>query len=161
MSDGVIFADSILNNIALGDNEPNMEKLREAAQVANIHEWIESTTMGYHTFIGGDHGSISQGQKQRLLIARAVYKNPEFLFFDEGTSALDAQNQQVITRNIESFFKGKTSVIVAHRLSTIRNADQIVVIEEGQIVEKGSHDELIALRGRYFELLTTQLEAAA
>jgi ATP-binding cassette subfamily B protein len=161
MSDGVIFADSILNNITLGDDEPDMEKIREAAQVANIHEWIESTAMGYHTLIGGDHGSISQGQKQRLLIARAVYKNPEFLFFDEGTSALDAQNQQVITRNIEEFFRGKTSVIVAHRLSTIRNADQIVVIEEGQIVEKGSHDELIALQGRYFELLTTQLEAAA
>ncbi len=161
MSDGVIFTDSILNNIALGDDAPDPEKARQAARVANIHEWIESTAMGYHTPIGGDQGSISQGQKQRLLIARAVYKNPEFLFFDEGTSALDAQNQQVITRNMEEFFRGRTSVVVAHRLSTIRHADQIVVIEEGQIIEKGSHDELIALQGRYFELLTTQLEAAA
>jgi ATP-binding cassette, subfamily B, bacterial len=160
MSDGVIFSDTILNNIALGDEEPDMDKMRRAAKVANIHDWIESRPLGYYTPIGGEHGSVSHGQKQRILIARAVYKDPEFLFFDEGTSALDTQNQQTIMKNLEEFFYGRTVVVVAHRLSTIRNADQIVVIEQGQIIEKGTHDELIALEGRYFELLTTQLEAA-
>jgi ATP-binding cassette, subfamily B, bacterial len=160
MSDGVIFTDTILNNIALGDDDPSMDRVRHAAKVANIHEWIETRNLGYHTPIGGEHGSISHGQKQRLLIARAVYKDPEFLFFDEGTSALDVQNQQTIMRNLEDFFHGRTVVVVAHRLSTIRNADQIVVIEEGQIIEKGTHDELLSLEGRYYELLTTQLEAA-
>jgi ATP-binding cassette subfamily B protein len=117
--------------------------------------------MGYHTVIGSEQGSLSQGQKQRLLIARAVYKNPKFLFFDEGTSALDVQNQQVIMRNLETFFEDRTVVVVAHRLSTIRNADQIVVIEDGQIIEKGTHDQLLAAEGRYYDMLTTQLEAAA
>ena len=160
MSDGVIFSDTILNNIALGDDDPDIEKLHLAAKVANIHEWIESMPMDYYTQVGGDFGNMSQGQKQRILIARAVYKNPEFLFFDEGTSALDAQNQHIIMQNLESFFKGRTSVVVAHRLSTIRHADQIVVIEGGKIFEKGTHEELIEKEGRYFELLTTQLEAA-
>lgn len=161
MSDGVIFSDSILNNIAFGDNDPDIDRVHYAARMANIHQWIDSTPLGYYTTIGTEQGNISQGQKQRLLIARAVYKNPEFLFFDEGTSALDAQNQQVILRNLEQFFQERTVVVVAHRLSTIRNADQIVVVENGCIIEKGTHDELLALEGRYHELLTTQLEAAA
>jgi ATP-binding cassette, subfamily B, bacterial len=161
MSDGVIFADSILHNIALGDPDPDLHKVRHAAKIACIHEWITATPMGYHTVIGNEQGSLSQGQKQRLLIARAVYKNPKFLFFDEGTSALDVQNQQVIMRNLETFFEDRTVVVVAHRLSTIRNADQIVVIEDGQIIEKGTHDQLLAAEGRYYDMLTTQLEAAA
>lgn len=160
LSDGVIFSDTILNNIALGDDDPDMDQVHYAAKMANIHNWIDSTPLGYYTTIGNEQGNISQGQKQRLLIARAVYKNPEFLFFDEGTSALDVQNQQIILQNLEDFFQGRTVVVVAHRLSTIRNADQIVVIENGRIMEKGTHDELLALEGRYFELLTTQLEAA-
>jgi ATP-binding cassette subfamily B protein len=161
MSDGVIFTDTVLNNIALGDDNPDIDRAIHAARIANIHDWVETLPLGYHSLVGGEHGNLSQGQKQRMLIARAVYKDPQFLFFDEGTSALDVQNQQIIMKNLEDFFENRTVVVVAHRLSTIKNADQIVVVEEGQIVEKGTHDELIAYRGRYFELLTTQLEAAA
>lgn len=161
MSDGVIFSDTILSNIALGDEDPDLTKARAAAKVANIHKWVESTPLGFHTPIGGEYANLSQGQKQRILIARAVYKNPEFLFFDEGTSALDLQNQQIVLENLKQFFENRTVVVVAHRLSTIRNADQIVVIEEGQILEKGTHNELISLGGRYLELLTSQLELAA
>ncbi len=160
-ADGVIFSDTILSNIALGDDEPNMAQVRAAAKVANIHKWVESTPMGFQTPIGGEYANLSQGQKQRILIARAVYKNPEFLFFDEGTSALDLQNQQIVLDNLNRFFADRTVVVVAHRLSTIRNADQIVVVEDGQILEKGTHHELIAQGGRYLELLTSQLELAA
>ena len=161
MSDGVIFSDTLLNNIALGDPEPDMARVRAAAKVANIHKWVEATPLGFQTPIGGEYANLSQGQKQRMLIARAVYKNPEFLFFDEGTSALDLQNQQVILENLNRLFENRTVVVVAHRLSTIRNADQIVVIEDGQILEKGTHDELINADGRYLELLTSQLELAS
>ena len=161
MSDGVIFSDTILSNITLGDDDPDLTRARAAAKVANIHKWVESTPLGFHTPIGGEYANLSQGQKQRILIARAVYKNPEFLFFDEGTSALDLQNQQIVLENLKRFFDNRTVVVVAHRLSTIRNADQIVVIEEGKILEKGTHNELIALGGRYLELLTSQLELAA
>ncbi len=160
MTDGVIFADTILQNIALGDDDPDMDLVQNAARIANINSWIETTSMGYYSKIGDEYGSISQGQKQRLLIARAVYKNPAYLFFDEGTSALDSQNQQIILKNLNEFFKERTTVVVAHRLSTIKNAHQIVVIEEGQIVEKGNHQELINQKGRYYSLLTTQLESA-
>lgn len=160
-ADGFVFADTFLQNIALGAADIDFERVRMAARVANIHEHIENLPMGYHTPIGSECGGLSLGQKQRLLIARAVYKDPEYLFLDEGTNALDAQNQQVIMQNLREYFRGRTMVVVAHRLSTIRHADQIVVIERGCIVEKGSHEELIALQGRYFELLTTQLEMAA
>lgn len=160
-SDGFVFSDTFLQNIALGADEVDFERVKMAARVANIHEYIENQPMGYHSPIGGESGGLSQGQKQRLLIARAVYKDPEYLFLDEGTNALDTQNQNIIMQNLREYFKGRTMVVVAHRLSTIRHADQIVVIEKGSIVEKGSHDELIALQGRYFELLTSQLEMAA
>jgi len=161
MSDGVIFSDTILGNIALGDAEPDLSRAQAAAKIANIHHWVEATPLGFHTAIGGEFANLSQGQKQRMLIARAVYKNPEFLFFDEGTSALDLQNQQVVLENLKRFFDHRTVVVVAHRLSTIRNADQIVVIEDGQILEKGTHQELITHGGRYLELLTSQLELTA
>jgi ATP-binding cassette subfamily B protein len=159
--DGFVFSDSFLQNIALGATEIDMERVKMAAKVANIQEYIESLPMGYYAPIGGDGIGLSQGQKQRLLIARAVYKDPEYLFLDEGTNALDTQNQHIIMQNLREYFKGRTMVVVAHRLSTIRHADQIVVIEKGSIVEKGTHEELVALQGRYFELLTTQLEMAA
>ena len=160
-SDGFVFSDTFLQNIALGADEIDFERVKMAAKVANIQEYIENQPMGYHTHIGGESIGLSQGQKQRLLIARAVYKDPEYLFLDEGTNALDTQNQNIIMQNLREYFKGRTMVVVAHRLSTIRHADQIVVIEKGSIVEKGSHEELIALQGRYFELLTSQLEMAA
>lgn len=160
-ADGFVFADTFLQNIALGAEEIDVERVKMAARVANIHEYIETLPLGYHTPVNGENGGLSQGQKQRLLIARAVYKDPEYLFLDEGTNALDTQNQHIIMQNLREYFRGRTMVVVAHRLSTIRHADQIVVIEKGCIVEKGSHDELIALKGRYYELLTSQLEMAA
>lgn len=160
-ADGFVFADTFLQNIALGAEEIDVERVKMAARVANIHEYIETLPLGYHTPVNGENGGLSQGQKQRLLIARAVYKDPEYLFLDEGTNALDTQNQHIIMQNLREYFRGRTMVVVAHRLSTIRHADQIVVIEKGCIVEKGSHDELIALQGRYYELLTSQLEMAA
>lgn len=159
-ADGFVFSDTFIQNIAMGDEQLDFERVKMAARVANLHEYIESLPMGYYTTIGKEYNGLSLGQKQRLLIARAVYKNPEYLFLDEGTNALDTQNQNQIMHNLKEYFKGKTMVVVAHRLSTIRHADQIVVIEKGSIVEKGTHEELIALQGRYYELLTSQLEMA-
>ena len=158
--EGFVFTDTFLQNIAMGAEEIDFERVQQAARVANLHEYIESLPLGYHTLIGSEGCGMSQGQKQRLLIARAVYKNPEYLFLDEGTSALDTQNQHIIMQNLREYFQGRTMVVVAHRLSTIRHADQIVVIEQGSIVEKGTHEELIALEGRYFELVSNQLEMA-
>lgn len=159
-SDGFVFTDTFLQNIALGAEEIDVERVKMAARVANIQEYIESLPMGYHTVVGGESGGMSQGQTQRLLIARAVYKDPEYLFLDEGTNALDTENQHIVMENLREYFRGRTMVVVAHRLSTIRHADQIVVIEKGSIVEKGSHDELVAMQGRYYQLLSSQLEMA-
>jgi ATP-binding cassette, subfamily B, bacterial len=157
MQDGFIFADTIANNIAL--KEPvDKQKLLQAAHVANIHEFIMSLPGEYNTRIGQDGIGLSEGQKQRLLIARAVYKNPRYIFFDEATNALDANNERVIMRNLEAFFKGRTVVIVAHRLSTVKNADQIVVLDRGEIVESGVHEELAARRQSYYTLVKNQLE---
>ncbi|MCB9265701.1 MAG: peptidase domain-containing ABC transporter [Lewinellaceae bacterium] len=161
MQDGYIFYDSIAKNIALGDEIIDKKKLLKAVKVANIQSFIESLPLGYNTKIGQEGLGLSQGQKQRLLIARAVYKNPEYILFDEATTALDAYNEMVIMENLEEFFFGRTVVIVAHRLSTVMNADNIVVLEGGEIVEQGNHEELTYLRGAYYQLVRNQLELGA
>ena len=158
MQDGYVFSDTIANNTAESDDRVNKTKLLHAVQVANIQEFIETLPLGYNTVIGARGSGISQGQRQRLLIARAVYKNPQFLFFDEATNALDANNERVIVDNLAQFFKKRTVVVVAHRLSTVKNADQIVVLERGEIVELGTHAELVEKRGAYFNLVKNQLE---
>jgi len=158
MQDGFIFSDTIANNITVSDEFPDKEKLLKAVKIANIQEFIESLPLSYNTRIGLEGVGLSQGQKQRLLIARAVYKNPEYLFFDEATNALDANNEKAIMENLEQFYKGKTVIIVAHRLSTVKNADQIIVLENGGIIETGNHEELTAKKGAYYQLVKNQLE---
>ncbi|MDX1940612.1 MAG: peptidase domain-containing ABC transporter [Saprospiraceae bacterium] len=161
MQDGYIFSDTIAHNIALGDEIIDKQKLLKAVKVANIQNFIESLPLGYNTKIGQDGVGVSQGQKQRLLIARAVYKNPEYIFFDEATTSLDAYNEMLIMENLEEFFRHRTVIIVAHRLSTVVNADNIVVLEGGEIVEQGTHEELTYIRGAYYQLIRNQLELGA
>ena len=158
MQEGYLFSESIARNIAVSDDTPDLERLRYAAQVANIADYIEALPLGYNTVIGQDGQGVSQGQRQRILIARIVYKNPSFLFFDEATNALDANNEKIIVENLSTFYRGKTVVVVAHRLSTVKNADQIVVLDQGEIVEVGNHVELTQKRGKYYELVKNQLE---
>ncbi|TYP72220.1 peptidase domain-containing ABC transporter [Aquimarina intermedia] len=158
MQEGYIFNDTIANNIAVGDNYIDKTKLAHAVDVANIKEFIESLPLSYNTKIGMEGVGLSTGQKQRLFIARAVYKDPKFLFFDEATSALDANNEKVIMEKLDQFFKDKTVMVIAHRLSTVKNAHKIVVLEHGHIVEVGNHQELIAKKGSYFNLVKNQLE---
>ena len=158
MQDGYLFSDSIANNIAPGAENIEKQRLLQAAKIANIDSFIESLPLGFNTKIGGEGHGLSQGQIQRLLIARAVYKDPAYIFFDEATNALDANNEKVILKNLQEFFMGRTVIVVAHRLSTVKNADQIIVIEKGEIVESGTHEELTEKKGAYYLLVKNQLE---
>ncbi|MDR1169944.1 MAG: peptidase domain-containing ABC transporter [Prevotellaceae bacterium] len=158
MQDGFIFSESIAENIAISDETIDKERLFYASQMANVHEFAGELPSGYNTRIGQEGSGLSQGQKQRILIARAIYKEPAYLFFDEATNSLDANNESEIMKNLENFYRGRTVVIVAHRLSTVKNADQIVVLEKGEIVERGAHAELIDKHGAYFRLIQNQLE---
>lgn len=158
MQEGFIFNDTLAGNIAVNDEVIDKVRLKRAVETANIREFIEALPLSYHTKIGADGMGLSGGQKQRLFIARAVYKNPDFLFFDEATSALDANNERIIMENLDTFFKGRTVVVIAHRLSTVKNADQIVVMHQGEVIEIGNHNDLLEQRGSYYNLVKNQLE---
>jgi len=158
MQDGFIFSDTIARNIAVADEVVDKERLLYAVKVANIQNFIEDLPLTYNTKIGNDGIGISGGQRQRILIARAVYKNPEFIFFDEATSSLDAENEKIIMRNLNTFLKNRTALIIAHRLSTVKNADQIIVLDKGEIVEQGDHLDLTKSKGAYYSLVKNQLE---
>ena len=158
MQDGVIFSESIARNIAVDDGEIDEEKLEMAAEIANVKDFVMALPLKFNTNIGRDGMGLSQGQKQRILIARAVYKNPKFIFLDEATNSLDASNERAIVENLDKFYKGKTVVVVAHRLSTVKNADQIIVLDKGKVVETGNHKSLTAKRGAYYKLVKNQLE---
>ena len=158
MQEGYIFNNTIANNIAVGENSIDKKRLINAVNIANIRDYIEELPLRYNTKIGMEGAGLSTGQKQRILIARAVYKNPKYLFFDEATSALDANNEKVIMENLNTFFKNRTAIIIAHRLSTVKNAHQIVVLDQGKIVEIGNHNELVKQKGNYFNLVKNQLE---
>lgn len=158
MQDGFIFADTIENNIAVGQNYPDPERIERALKIANLHDFIKEQPFGLKTKIGTAGKGVSQGQKQRLLIARAVYKNPDYILFDEATNALDANNERIIIDHLSDFFEKRTAIIVAHRLSTVSHADNIIVMDKGEVVEQGTHSELVAKRGFYYELVKNQLE---
>jgi ATP-binding cassette, subfamily B, bacterial len=158
MQDSFIFSDSIAHNIAVGEGQPDIDRLKHAMEIANIRKFVESMPLGINTKIGAEGTGLSAGQKQRLLIARAVYKDPQLILFDEATNSLDANNESDILKNLDLFFKGKTVVIVAHRLSTVKNADQIIVLNNGQITEKGTHKTLTSVQGAYYKLVKNQLE---
>ena len=158
MQESYIFSDTIAKNIALSTDEVDVKRLYDSALLANADEFISALPLGYNTRIGMEGSGVSQGQRQRLLIARAIYKNPKYLFFDEATNSLDATNERIIMENLQKIFQNRTVVIAAHRLSTVMNADNIVVMKKGEIVEQGTHSELVALRGHYYTLVKNQLE---
>ena len=158
MQEGFIFSDTIAGNIGLTDEMPDKQKIDRATETASIKEFVENLPLGYNTRIGNDGHGLSTGQKQRILIARAVYKEPDFIFLDEATNSLDARNEKAIMENLSAFFKGRTVVVVAHRLSTVKNADKIVVLEKGRLVEEGTHRELVETKGAYYNLVKDQLE---
>jgi len=158
LQDGQIFSGSVAENIAFSQDKIDLDRLKFASKIACIDEFVKKLPMEYSTKIGNVGVQLSGGQKQRLLIARAIYKNPQFLLLDEATSSLDAENERIIHNNLQTFFKGKTVVIIAHRLSTVKNADKIIVLKSGKIVEQGSHTELVVLRNEYYNLVKNQLE---
>ncbi|WP_079240464.1 peptidase domain-containing ABC transporter [Chryseobacterium indologenes] len=158
MQEGYVFNDTIAENIAVGEDFIDKQKLRKAVEIANVKDFIEGLPLSYNTKIGNEGVGISGGQKQRLFIARAVYKSPDYILFDEATSALDANNEKVIMENLEQFFRGKTAVVIAHRLSTVKHADKIIVLDKGKLVEEGNHTELVAKKGEYYRLVKNQLE---
>ena len=161
MQEGFIFGDTIANNIAPDGEAIDRERMAYAVEMANIRDFIEALPLKYNTKIGNTGQGLSQGQKQRILIARAIYRNPDYLFLDEATNALDTDNEKTIQQHLDQFFRNKTVVIVAHRLSTVRNADQIVVLKESEITEQGTHETLIARQGDYYRLVKNQLELSA
>jgi ATP-binding cassette, subfamily B, bacterial len=158
MQEGYIFSNTIARNITMGEDTIDKNKILQAVDIANIKDFIEQLPLSYNTKIGMEGLGLSTGQKQRILIARAVYKNPDCLFFDEATSALDAHNENIIMEKLQTFFCNKTVIIIAHRLSTVKNADQIVVLDKGKIMEVGNHESLTALKGSYYNLVKNQLE---
>jgi len=158
MQESYVFNDSIANNIAIGEDHIDKQKLRKAIEIANIQDFVESLPLSYNTKIGNEGLGVSGGQKQRLFIARAVYKSPDYIFFDEATSALDANNEKIIIENLEQFFKGKTAIVIAHRLSTVKHADKIIVLDKGSVVEEGTHAQLVSKKGEYYRLIKNQLE---
>jgi len=158
MQDGFIFSATVAENIAVGDEAVDKERLYEAAVIANFHDFVEQMPMGYNTKIGETGSGISQGQRQRLLIARSVYKNPAFIFLDEATNALDANNEKTVIENLNRFVSNRTAIIVAHRLSTVKHADQIIVLDNGRVAEIGAHQELLETKGVYYNLIKNQLE---
>jgi ATP-binding cassette subfamily B protein len=158
MQDGYLFSESIARNIAFSDEQIDKEKLYYSSRIANVNSIVDDLPLGFNTKVGQEGLGLSQGQKQRILIARAVYKDPAFLFFDEATNALDANNERAIMENMKEYFKGRTVIVVAHRLSTVKNADQIVVLEAGKIVETGTHNQLSVKKGAYYNLVKNQLE---
>jgi ATP-binding cassette subfamily B protein len=158
MQDGFIFSDTIAKNISMSDDIIDIQKLAYAAKIANMNDFVNKLPLKYNTVIGQNGRGLSQGQKQRVLIARAIYKMPQYLFLDEATNSLDASNEQEITDNLSTFMKGRTVFIVAHRLSTVMNADQILVLHNGEIIERGKHPELVEAKGYYYQLIKNQLE---
>ena len=161
MQDSFIFSDTIAGNIAISTDEADEARVKDAARLARIDDFVESLPLGYDTVIGMEGKGVSQGQRQRILIARAIYKNPEYIFLDEATNSLDATNEAAIMDNLNHFYEGRTVVVSAHRLSTVRNADQIIVMDRGKIVEHGDHRTLLEKRGRYYELVKNQMSVTA